>query len=347
MSIISCGLVSVIYNYNYLLMKIDSKAFLILINIFILSSCNLFNIEPDFYRERRKDHEFFRCNFNGEEWTYSYQNADWVPSWGTGGDLPNLNSTFFRNYDKGDYLELYANRENDGETRAESIRIIYENQLVPGKNLLKDTADYIVKVTDEDKDLDHRYYLDLDFDNFIDITKIDEENGILIGTFQFRAITKDERRIIKVLDGEFDLKIDWWRPITKHHEFKCLINDKEWSINQYFFGNDPLKAEYKNKEKEFILVANNFDEGKFQFYLDGLAGKGAKNIGQEKEPVFIRSTRNYFLDSSYNNVMDVLEIDTIEKFVRGTFNFRAIGRYWDDTITVSNGYFDSKCDFYK
>ncbi len=311
----------------------------------MISSCNLLNIEPDFYRERRKEHKFFRCDFNGEEWTYSYQRSGGWLDWGW--DIPNLRSTFFRNYDNGDYLELYANRENDSGKRTQEINIIYENKLVLGKNLLKDNTEYIVEVTDDDRDIYDRYYLDLDFDNYIDITKIDEENGVIEGTFQFRAITKDGRRRIKVLDGEFDLKIDWWRPIPKHHEFKCLINDKEWKVNQYFYGSDPLRAKYIIKSREFVLLSNNYDEGKFQFYLDSVAGNGAININQEKNPVFIFSSRhNYFIDSSYNNVMDILEIDTIEKFARGTFSFRAISQYWDDTITVSNGYFDSKCYFY-
>ncbi len=329
-------------------MKINSKIFLILISMFTISSCDLLNIEPGFYRERRKKHEFFRCDFNGEEWTYSYQKSGGWLDWGW--DSPNLRSTFFRNYENGDYLELYANRENDSGTRAQTINIIYENKLVLGKNFLKDTVEYIVEVTDKgtEKHLYYKYYLDLDFDNYLDITKIDEENGVIEGAFQFRAITKDGKKIIKVLDGEFDLKIDYWRPIPKHHEFECLLNDKEWKINQYFYGSDPLRAIYILNSREFVLQANNYDEGVFQFYLDSVAGKGAININQENKPVYISSRRhNYFIDSSYNNVMEILEIDTIEKFAIGTFSFRAIGQYWDDTITVSNGYFDSKCVFYK
>jgi len=329
-------------------MKANIKALAVLAILIYIPSCFLSDIEPSYYKERRDNHEFIRCDFNGDEWTNSYTTGGFFIF---GDYSSNLKSTFFKDYEGKDFFEIYARRKNDSGSKTQTITIIYENKLVFGKNKLNNSNDRIIYIKDKERNLYLSYYLDLDFDNFINIEEIDEENEIIKGTFQFKVYTEDKKKSLRVLDGEFDLKIDFWRPIPMHHEFSCLINGEKWEVEQYFARktNAPLRAWFYSREEEVIIKANNHSE-RMILELDSVKGKGEVSIILGNKPIFSNSIYNgYYLDSTYNNVANIIELDEKDKFVKGIFEFRAIKEYGAsrDTITVTEGYFDSKCFFRK
>lgn len=328
------------------------KLFIVLFSSFFIFSCSLLDSEPSFYKERRENHKFFRCEFNGEEWTYSFVKKRWNII-GLGYSKPNLESIFYKDYEGSDYLKIYANRRDDEGNKSQTIEIIFNGDLKIGKNKMKNIDDPIVRIRDKDNSISDYYYLDFGFDNFLNIEEIDEDNGIIKGTFQFRGVTEDGKRTVKVMDGEFDLKIDIWRPIPFHHEFKCKINGEEWEVEQYFDRktNLPLSVWYKN-EKRILKINASVDIGRFRFIVNDINSKGEIKLEQKDMPIFTESypkRGKFYLDNNYNNILNILEFNSNKEFVKGTFDFRAFSNngYKIDTITVINGFFDSKYKWVK
>jgi len=316
-------------------MKTIIISFLALVTIFIFS-CNLIEVEPVIYKQRREDHKFIRCKFNGEEWSYSYERF----SLGLFGPAKTyLRTTYFDKENDKDYLNIYAVRDNDDNTYEQEIDLSYEDELRLGINELKDTVNSIVDI-DKNRSISH-YYLDPDFSNIIIIKDIDKENKILKGDFQFRAVTKDKRDTVRVIDGEFDLEIKYWRP-KDHYEFRCYLNEVPFEINKYFKSWKGPMNSYFDKRTKTVDLRVYQDDYIFKFNFEEGVDSANIIVNNMGDPIITKGNYSkYYLDSTYNNKVFIDRIDTIEKYIKGSFDFRAINSVLD-TIYCKEGYFESE-----
>ncbi len=176
-----------------------------LLSVFILmlSGCGLFE-KPDPYKWDKEHHRFFRCKINGKEW--SNAGYDWF--YGDQSSIAYYSNTYSvkerrggmninMDYEPSEYvyeaLHLYIIKDSKL-----GINLITTKNNIPTFSFLKPHP-YI------------DYFLDKDYNNFIEIIEMDSINSIIKGKFEFRAMTEDKTDTIMVTDGEFDWHVNWYK----------------------------------------------------------------------------------------------------------------------------------------
>lgn len=171
--------------------------------ILMLSGCGLFE-KPDPYKWDKEHHRFFRCKINGKEWsTASY---DWF--YGDQSSIAYYSNTYPVIERRGgmDILMDYVPSEKVFETL--NLYIIKDCKL--GINLIT-TKDNIPTFSILEPGPYIDYFLDKDYNNFVEIDEMDSINSLIKGNFEFRAITENKKDTIMVTDGEFEWKVYWYK----------------------------------------------------------------------------------------------------------------------------------------
>ena len=319
-------------------MKNITTILIAIFSILIFGTCTKIDYDALKYKDRKENHRLFRCKYNGEEWTtrveYSLLGMY---------NPPQLESTFYKGYKGKDFLEIKARHYNENNNDYQIINIYYSDILKPGINKLTNYDDEFIY----ERGIGKHFFLDPQFDNFLDISDIDTINHIIKGTFQFKADDKEKRHSAEITDGEFDIKIRFWRP-EPHHIFRCIINHKVWSPSQYYKESSTIHGYYSNKNKSFSISAAKYydlihsEEISLKFDCD--LEPSTIQLSNYDKPVFISDLKNYYLDSTFNNIINITKVDTTKKYIIGNVEFRAICDECpsNDTIRLTNGYFDVK-----
>ena len=149
-------------------------------------------------------------------------------------------------------------------------------------------------------------------------------------------------------DKEDDLQCD--RTSTNHDILCCKINGEDWKPGGG--GPDiisPYTLEYYSDDDFLKLIAGNNSNSNF----DGAIVIHSQNISlgegkitENDSNFYIQDDDNvngcvYYgdLDSDFENYIFVTEIDSLNYFMKGEFQFTAINDC-QDTIRVTEGYFD-------
>ncbi len=156
------------------------------------------------YDLAKEHHKLFRCDVNGNEW--AIMELDY-----------NEDVNVHAVKERAGGLILHAKNHPD-ESQNDHIYLCINNIIHEGYN--KISGGYKRAYIDFLKEPIKDYFIDNDYDNFIDIKYIDSTDVInkqsvirvnIVADFEFRAITKDNIDTILVTNGEFDLDVYWER----------------------------------------------------------------------------------------------------------------------------------------
>ena len=144
-------------------------------------------------------------------------------------------------------------------------------------------------------------------------------------------------------------------PPEEYHQdiFRCKVNGVEWTpncISDPLFGCDAVDCQYYWKDtKTFEIGAVNksFDGNVNQSI--GIASSFAA-LGVNELGLSLREYKDwnkpgncgfYDLDTTAVRRLTILEVDTVNYLIKGTFEFTAIDNYGDcqDTVRITDGYF--------
>ncbi|MEZ5032899.1 MAG: hypothetical protein R2787_16035 [Saprospiraceae bacterium] len=144
-------------------------------------------------------------------------------------------------------------------------------------------------------------------------------------------------------------------PPEEYHRdiFRCKVNGVEWTpncISDPLFGCDAVDCQYYWKDtKTFEIGAVNksFDGNVNQSI--GIASSFAA-LGVNELGLSLREYKDwnkpgncgfYDLDTTAVRRLTILEVDTVNYLIKGTFEFTAIDNYGvcQDTVRITDGYF--------
>ncbi len=146
-------------------------------------------------------------------------------------------------------------------------------------------------------------------------------------------------------------KEDPFPPEDYHKDiFRCKVNGVEWTphcISDPLFGCDAVDCQYYWKDtKTFEISAVNISNDKTLNNSISFAG-----FGYEGNENLIRSLKEnykdwnkpsgcrfYDLDTTSTRRLTILEVDTINYLIEGTFEFTANNECFD-TMRITDGYF--------
>ncbi len=134
----------------------------------------------------------------------------------------------------------------------------------------------------------------------------------------------------------------------------ALINGEEWSAycesSWPGFGCIKVKCQYYNDTGGFQIGAGGPPGYVIAFSKTG--GQGGVHLGTNVLPyrseVLIcnasictgeSSCRRFDLDSTYLNILEILDINIELRIIEGKFEYRAVNQECSDTILVTDGYF--------
>ena len=334
----------------HLIMKIITKEtrllkaiVLLLLAVFsllIIPACE--DTIEDPYKDKKARHRFFRCKVDGKEWTNQI-----FPNFIVGD-----NSGMFFNQDIGK-LKIHMRNVPDKETKkiigikiSEGLKL-GDNKLVPNR-LTNYTLFKPYK----------RYVLDETYDNnILSVIDIDTIKHIIKATFEFRMIEEETGEKILIEDGEFDWWVLTWEDSyslkKKEHTFmRCKINDREWFSSYYphSWYNEPMgRLDIEG------LRGSDWDEQFVHLYWDsnlklGINKLQSDSVAYYQIPESMDIYLSFYLDSTYNNFIDIKEINADSQIIKGTYQFRAVKdqnyHYFVlyDTATIVDGEFDIKID---
>jgi len=175
--------------------------FVTLVLLTVIAACGK---EQTPYELAKENHKLFRCKVNGEEW--AIMELDY-----------NENVDVYAVRERAGGLIVHA-KNNPSDDMDEYIYMSINNILKEGHN--KIWGGHTVAFIDFAKKPIKEYFIDNDYDNFIDIKYIDSTvvkmttTGArvnIVADFEFRAITKDKIDTVLVNDGEFDMNVYWLR----------------------------------------------------------------------------------------------------------------------------------------
>lgn len=135
---------------------------------------------------------------------------------------------------------------------------------------------------------------------------------------------------------------------------RALINGQEW--NAYCesalpgLGCTKVTCRYYDDDKSFEIIAGG--PPGYSVGISKGAARGGIELGINELPyrrgvvmcntqqcLGSSSCREYDLDTTYLNILEILEINREYKIIEGKFEFRAVNRECSDTILVTDGYF--------
>ncbi|MEZ4906558.1 MAG: hypothetical protein R2771_02690 [Saprospiraceae bacterium] len=155
-----------------------------------------------------------------------------------------------------------------------------------------------------------------------------------------------------------------------HRFFRCKVNGKEWHNESYdwFYGDDSAMEYYLAPDSiessgRFIIKMNYYpNENTLEslvVHIDRNLKVGENRISKYlKNEItndsFAKSTFNifkpeykfYYPDETYKNQVNIIDIDSTNRIIKGTFEFRAITEDGRDTVLVTDGEFDWKPNWY-
>ena len=135
--------------------------------------------------------------------------------------------------------------------------------------------------------------------------------------------------------------------------FRCKVNGVEWTphcISDPLFGCDAVDCQYYWKDtKSFEISAVNRSDDSSIYQTMGFS-KYKSSLGDNLIPYQVRiytdwnkpsGCRFHDLDTTAVRRLTILEVDTINYLIKGTFEFTAIDNYGDcqDTVRITDGYF--------
>ncbi len=141
----------------------------------------------------------------------------------------------------------------------------------------------------------------------------------------------------------------------KHNTFRCKVNGQDWEAYTYkntgIFGmgvQGPTDLQYYDDTRSFSLGA--IRELKDQSINQSMGISKGRDIwlGNNELPFRIKSFVNwlnpsgcrfYDLDTSKTNIINIINIDTENYTMEGTFKFTSVNDC-RDTVHVTDGYFD-------
>lgn len=309
--------------------------------IVITLSCDKFDHDP--YEKDKENHRFFRCKVDGKEW-----HNDMYPNFYPG----NLSGMYF-NQDKGG-IEINIYNWPDKEEKEENIFIRITEGIKIGENIMnlehRNKAYYDIHLPKPFR----AYELDTTYNNnIVNITDIDTSNHIIAGTFEFRVWDEDTEEKILIEDGEFDWEVLQWEDTytykkQQHVFLRCELNGKEWTPDYYPLSwfNLPLSRLDITSKKG----TDYWGQEIMHLFYGGDLNLGENRINMDTVPIYYLKEEkiNYFLDTKYDNILNIEKIDSSEHIIIGSFQFRGIiensSPFIYDTVIVKDGEFDLKMD---
>ena len=161
----------------------------------------------------------------------------------------------------------------------------------------------------------------------------------ILGIITFLSCTKEEPEPKPLKPNEADT-------------MRALINGEEWSAycesSWPGLGCTKVNCQYYPDDKGFEISAAG--PPGYVVIVSKSGGTGGVKLGINKLPFrrgpiicntsSCKSTcRRFDIDTTFFNVLEILEIDSTIKIIEGRFNFRVINEECSDTILVSDGYF--------
>jgi hypothetical protein len=143
-------------------------------------------------------------------------------------------------------------------------------------------------------------------------------------------------------------------PAPTYHKdiFRCKVNGVEWAAtcpSDGLFGCEPIDCQYYWKDtKTFEISAlNERDNGMtntsmsfagYGYLGDNIVLSLKRNFKDWNKP---GNCGFYDLDTTQIRRLAILEVDTVNFLIKGTFEFSAIDNYSDckDTVKITDGYF--------
>jgi hypothetical protein len=145
-------------------------------------------------------------------------------------------------------------------------------------------------------------------------------------------------------------------PSTDGHKniFRCKVNGVEWTPHciSDFFGCSAIDCQYYREDRAFEITVK-------REYSDGTIDQGlsfakyntvlGNNIITDKSIVFSDLNNpsgcfSYTIDSTLSRIFTLIEVDTIEFTIMGTFEFTAFNNC-QDTVRITDGYFNVEYRF--
>lgn len=131
--------------------------------------------------------------------------------------------------------------------------------------------------------------------------------------------------------------------------FRCKVNGVEWTPHciSDFFGCSAVDCQYYVGSRTIELVAirenhdNSIDQG---IKLVKYNAKIGLNEITYKSSVFSdlnnpSGCSSYIIDTSFYRSISIIEVDSLDYIISGTFEFTAVNSC-SDTVKITDGYFD-------
>lgn len=141
----------------------------------------------------------------------------------------------------------------------------------------------------------------------------------------------------------------------RHRFLRCKINGKEWYHDGFGFYGDRSFMNYYNIPQSGIkggfVIDMEFqpDNLKHQVLYIGVPynlKEGNNHLSYMYNVHFSEYAPNhktYYIDSAYyNNILYIMDIDSVNYIITGQFEFRAITEDMQDTVLITDGEFDWK-----
>jgi hypothetical protein len=148
-------------------------------------------------------------------------------------------------------------------------------------------------------------------------------------------------------------KFDEPQPIKHQNTFRCEVNGTEWTpylpSGSQWGGLNRLSSQYYSEIGDLVILANKISEDDL---IDQMMSFNLKmiKIGSNNIEYFdevFRDLRNnsgckfYELDTLQSHKVIITKLDTIEKIIQGTFEFKVVNEC-GHTLNITDGTFDLK-----
>ncbi len=137
----------------------------------------------------------------------------------------------------------------------------------------------------------------------------------------------------------------------EHRLFRCKVDGKEWTYTgkEYWDLIHHIRSAYYEEDSSLLLDAYYIPDKETEQSITIYSKKGVE-IGKNEMSRFTKirgftyknSGRNILRDKPY--YIEILDIDTANHIIVGTFEFRAKNTFTKDIISITDGEFDLKMD---
>ena len=144
---------------------------------------------------------------------------------------------------------------------------------------------------------------------------------------------------------------------TGAHTFGAKVDGAFWVPKGFgpFPANDILESHFR-PGSDFVINARNFSssptETEFEIYIDGATGPGVYPLNSERNAggsyaYYVKRTmtpsNEWVTNAQYTGAVTITKIDSVNRFVSGTFYFNMINLYNNpQPLAVTEGRFDVK-----